>query len=263
MKIAFFLGVTILGALGATAAAAAGASPALLGIALAVAFLGLAGASASAAIALHAPDDLTEPRVARGPTHPPPLPRDGVSRRVFGRLWLGALGAFGVLGFVPLISLARKPGRRTITGWRSGLRLVDENNAPIRHDMLAEGGVTTVFPQDGVDLPDGPVVLIRVSPDVLRAAGDAGGATPDGCIAFSKICTHAGCPVALYRHQSHELYCPCHQSRFDVLNHARNISGPAPRPLPQLPIGVDAHGYLVARGDFDAPVGPDDWYRPI
>jgi ubiquinol-cytochrome c reductase iron-sulfur subunit len=162
---------------------------------------------------------------------------------------------------VPLISLARKPGRRVLTGWRDGLRLVDENNVPIRHDLLATGGVTTVFPQGGVELPDAQVVLIRVEPALLQAASDAAETTPEGYIAFSKLCTHAGCPVALYRQQSHELYCPCHQSRFDVLNHARNISGPAPRPLPQLPLGVDAEGYLVARGDFNAPVGPDDWYR--
>jgi hypothetical protein len=92
-----------------------------------VAFLGLAGAAAAAAVALHAPDDLREPREPHGPTAPAPLPDDGISRPAFGRLWLGALGAFGVLGLVPLISLARKPGRRVITGWRAGVRLVDEN----------------------------------------------------------------------------------------------------------------------------------------
>jgi ubiquinol-cytochrome c reductase iron-sulfur subunit len=263
VRVAFALAATILGALGATAAGAFGAPPAVLGAALVLAFLGLGGAAAGAAIALHAPDDLTEPRVARGPTHPPPVSRDGVSRHVFGRMWFGALGAFAILATVPLISLARRPGRRVLTGWKAGLRLVDERNRPIRRDTLAEGGVTTVFPQDGVALPDAAVMLIRVAPDLLRVAGESGGATPEGCIAFSKICTHAGCPVALYRHRSHELFCPCHQSRFDVLDRARNISGPAPRPLPQLPIGVDGEGYLVARGDFNGLVGPDDWYRPV
>jgi ubiquinol-cytochrome c reductase iron-sulfur subunit len=103
-------------------------------------------------------------------------------------------------------------------------------------------------------------MLIRIDPELLRVVGESGAAA-DGYVAFSKICTHAGCPVALYRHASHELYCPCHQSRFDVLRGAKNISGPAPRPLPQLALDVDAHGYLIARGDFDAPVGPDDWDR--
>ncbi len=259
MRIAFFLVLTIVGALGATAAAAVGAPPALLGVALVVAFLGLACAAGAAAVALHAPDDLREPREPHGPTAPTPLPDDGISRPAFGRLWLAALGAFGVLGLVPLISLARKPGRRVITGWRSGVRLVDENNRPIARDRLVDGSIETVFPQGGVGLAEGSAVLIRVDAELLRVAGEGGAA--DGYVAFSKICTHAGCPVAIYRHASHELYCPCHQSRFDVLHGARNISGPAPRPLPQLALDVDAQGYLVARGDFGAPVGPDDWDR--
>ena len=256
MRVAVFLALTIAGALGATVASALGADPAILSGALVVAFFGLAGAAGSAAIALHAPDNLEEPRHARGPSITSPVPNEALSRGTFGRMWLAALGAFAVLGFVPLISLARKPGRRATTGWRAGVRLVDAQNQPIARDRLANGGIETVFPQDGVELPDAPAVLIRVEPDLLR-----GNAAPDGYVAYSKICTHAGCPVALYRHRSHELYCPCHQSRFDVLDGAKNLSGPAPRPLPKLALALDADGYLVASGDFDAPVGPDDWDR--
>jgi ubiquinol-cytochrome c reductase iron-sulfur subunit len=265
VKVAFFLALTIAGALGATVAAALGLEPAIFSGALVVAFVGLAGAAASAAIALHAPDDLTEPRVQRGPSAPSPLPDEAVSRGTFGKLWFAAIGAFAVLGLVPVISLARKPGRRSVTGWRAGVRLVDAENKPIARDRLVNGGIETVFPQDGIELPDAPAVLIRVPPYLLPAAGNApaAAAAPDGYLAFSKICTHAGCPVALYRHESHELYCPCHQSRFDVLNGAKNLSGPAPRPLPRLAIGVDAEGYLIASGDFDAPVGPDDWDRRL
>ncbi|HWT06271.1 MAG TPA: Rieske (2Fe-2S) protein [Xanthomonadales bacterium] len=259
MKVAAFLALTIAGALGATVAAAVGAEPAVLAGALVLAFFGLAGAAASAAIALHAPDDLEEPRVARGPSAPSPIPDESVSRGTFGRLWFAALGAFAVLGFVPLVSLARKPGRSTVSGWGAGVRLVDDQNRPIARDHLVDGGIETVFPQNGVELPDAPAVLVRIPPDLRQAVHGA----PDGYLAFSKICTHAGCPVALYREASHELYCPCHQSRFDVLNGAKNVSGPAPRPLPRLAVAVDAEGYLVASGDFDAPVGPDDWNRRL
>jgi ubiquinol-cytochrome c reductase iron-sulfur subunit len=248
MTAAVFLVLTVAGALGATAAAAWGAPPSAFGGALALAFIGLAGAAGAAASALRAPGDLTEPRTVHGPTHPPPLPADArLTRPVFGRMWIAAAGAFAVLGLVPLISLARKPGRRARTGWGAGVRLVDEDDRPIPHDYLADGGIATVFPQGATDLPEAPAVLIR---------GDDGGYR-----AFSKVCTHAGCPVALYRHASHQLICPCHQSIFDVQNAAKNISGPAPRPLPALALDVDAEGYLIARGDFDGPVGPDDWDR--
>jgi ubiquinol-cytochrome c reductase iron-sulfur subunit len=250
MTVALFLILTIAGALAATAAAAFQAPPSLFGGALALAFIGLAGAAGAAASALRAPDDLTEPRVAHGPTNPPPLPDDGrVTRPVFGGMWFAAIGAFALLGLVPLISLARKPGRAARTGWGTGVRLVDEHNAPIAHDRLAAGGIETVFPQGALDLPEAPAVLIRGDDGTYRA--------------FSKVCTHAGCPVALYRHASHQLICPCHQSIFDVQDGAKNISGPAPRPLPGLPLEIDAEGYFVARGDFDAPVGPDDWDRVL
>lgn len=246
MTAALFLIVMVAAALLAATAAALQWPPAALSGALVLGFAGLAGAAAASAIALHAPGDLTEPRERRGPTRPSPLPDDGITRPVFGRLWIAALGAFGLLGLVPLIALARKPGRAEDTGWRAGVRLVDESNVPIAVPYLADGGIATVFPSNGQDNPNAPAVLIR-----------------DGTnyVAFSKVCTHAGCPVALYRHASHQLICPCHQSTFDVRNGATVLSGPAPRPLPQLALGVDAEGYLIARGDFDAPVGPDDWDR--
>jgi ubiquinol-cytochrome c reductase iron-sulfur subunit len=82
---------------------------------------------------------------------------------------------------------------------------------------------------------------------------------PEGCLAYSKICTHAGCPVGLYRAEAGELLCPCHQSTFDVYTGAVPVFGPAARPLPQLPLDVNEEGYLVAQGDFSAPVGPSFW----
>jgi Rieske Fe-S protein len=253
MIVALFLLLAIAGALGATVGAAFALPPSAFAGALALAFIGLAGAAAAAAVALQAPSDLTELRQANGPSRPEPLPPD-VTRTVFGKLWFGALASFGLFALVPVISLARKPGRSNHTGWSAGVRLVDEANQPIAVDRLAEGGAETVFPQNGVALPQGTAMLIRTGP--------VSGAT-SGYLAFSKVCTHAGCPVALYRHASQELICPCHQSIFDVRDGAKNISGPAPRPLPGLPLDVDAQGYLIARGDFDAPVGPDDWDRTL
>lgn len=249
-------------ALAATIVAALGLPPLVLGLCGAGAFVGLAGAAASAAVELHAPDDLREPRERHGPTTPAPLPQDGrTTRKVFGRLWLTMLSAFAVLGAVPLIALSRKPGRRVRTGWKAGLRLVTADNIPIRADHLESGGIETVFPENGVNVPDAAAVLVRVAPDALTMPPDRSDWTPQGYVAYSKICTHAGCPVALYRAQTHQLYCPCHQSLFDVLDVGKNVAGPAPRPLPQLGLAVDGDGYLIARAGFSGPVGPDDWYR--
>jgi ubiquinol-cytochrome c reductase iron-sulfur subunit len=86
--------------------------------------------------------------------------------------------------------------------------------------------------------------------------------SPMGYLAFSKVCTHAGCPVGLYEHKTRQLLCPCHQSLFDVARGAKPVFGPAPRALPQLPLAVDVDGYLIAQRDFLEPVGPTYWSRP-
>lgn len=79
--------------------------------------------------------------------------------------------------------------------------------------------------------------------------------------AYSKICTHIGCPTSLYEAQTNRILCPCHQSQFDALHYGKPVFGPAARALPQLPITVDEEGYLVAAGDFVEPVGPAFWER--
>jgi ubiquinol-cytochrome c reductase iron-sulfur subunit len=81
-------------------------------------------------------------------------------------------------------------------------------------------------------------------------------------VAYSKICTHAGCPASLYEQQTNRLLCPCHQSQFLITDNAKPIFGPATRRLPMLPITVDAEGYLVAKRDFGVAVGPAFWERP-
>jgi ubiquinol-cytochrome c reductase iron-sulfur subunit len=104
-------------------------------------------------------------------------------------------------------------------------------------------------------------VLVRVEASRLRPRPGRETWAPEGNVAYSKICTHVGCPVGLYQAPTHELVCPCHQSTFDVLDGARPKFGPATRSLPQLPLAVDQEGFLVAQGDFDEPVGPGYWSR--
>lgn len=189
---------------------------------------------------------------------------DVLSRR---RLLLASAGsaivALAVVAIVPLRSLGPRPGNALArTPWRSGLRLVNAGGEPVHTTDVALGGLVTVFPEGAVDAADGQAVLMRVEPGLLRLSRGRESWAPEGLIVYSKVCTHAGCPVGLYEATRHELLCPCHQSAFDVLQGAVPTSGPAARALPQLPISVAADGTLVALGDFSDPVGPSYWDMP-
>jgi ubiquinol-cytochrome c reductase iron-sulfur subunit len=119
-----------------------------------------------------------------------------------------------------------------------------------------------VFPEDDIGGADSQTILIRPALTALpatRPGRDNWG--PAGYLAYSKVCTHAGCPVGLYQEETQQLLCPCHQSLFDVLDGAEPVFGPAPRPLPQLPLYVDQHGVLRAQADYDEPIGPGFWER--
>ena len=116
-----------------------------------------------------------------------------------------------------------------------------------------------MFPEGHEGSADAQAVLIRVEEDLLALPESRSGWAPSGLVAYSKICTHAGCPLTLYLAADHELRCPCHQSTFDVLHAAEPVYGPAARALPQLPLEIREDRTVVALGDFSAPVGPAFW----
>ena len=194
-----------------------------------------------------------------------------MTTRTFGRrkLLLGLSGgAFVsmVIGFVgPIGSLGPKPrGELGRTAWRAGARLVTAGGSPIAVADAPPGELVTVFPDGHIGADDSQVVLLRLPPaDLTQHTIDAGAL--DGWVAYSKICTHAGCSVGLLGIDVRppdtlvQLVCPCHQSAFDPADGARPQGGPATRSLPQLALDVDGEGFLVARGDFDRPVGPLTW----
>jgi len=185
---------------------------------------------------------------------------DITRRTLLVRLLVGAAGALGLAAIFPLRSLGPGPGRALFhTAWRRGARLVDEAGMPVRADQLELGGVVTVFPEGRTDAEDSQAILVRVDPALLQLPGGRDAWAPVGNVCYSKICTHAGCPVGLYSAESHQLLCPCHASTFDVTDGGNPVFGPAARPLPQLPLFVDGEGYLRARGDFPEPVGPGFW----
>jgi ubiquinol-cytochrome c reductase iron-sulfur subunit len=186
------------------------------------------------------------------------------SRRVLVAMGGGACAALGVALLFPVRSLGPRPGKdlkRTAFA-QGGLRVVREDGTPVRPEELSTDGVITVWPEGHTDAADAPTLLIRLRDDQeFEAREGREDWAVDNVVAFSKLCTHAGCPVGLYQAEIGQLLCPCHQSTFDVLDSCKPIFGPAARALPQLPLATDAEGYLVATGDFSSPTGPGFWDR--
>ena len=246
----------------------------LLGLGLAAALLGIGFGLVLWAKYLDLDEHVVQ---AREPLHLSEAERDELSaeiartREIVGRRRL-LVGLFGgsfaslIVGFIgPIGSLGPKPrGERGRTSWSAGARLVTTDGDPIDS---AEGGfdqLVTVFPERFIGIDDSQVVLVRMPPELLSERTIERGAV-DGWVAYSKICTHAGCSVGLLGVDNRppetirQLVCPCHQSVFDPLDSARPVGGPATRSLPQLPLDIDQDGFLIARSDFDRPVGPITW----
>jgi ubiquinol-cytochrome c reductase iron-sulfur subunit len=210
------------------------------------------------------------------------LEESGIGRRPLVRNSL--LGALGVLALpVPVVllrDLGPLPGDALLsTVWEPGMRVVrDVTGTPIRASELQFGDLVNAEPaaifevdEEGEPLIEGAelltakakaaVILVRIEPeDIIPGEGPEDWGV-DGILCYSKICTHVGCPISLYERTTHHVLCPCHQSTFDLADSAKVVFGPAARALPQLPLEIDSEGYLVARSDFDEPVGPSFWER--
>jgi quinol---cytochrome c reductase iron-sulfur subunit len=194
----------------------------------------------------------------------------GLTRRRFFKLsLLAAGGALGVAVLTPIASLgpAIDLVRFYTTPWRRGKRLVDEHGRPYRASDIREDNFYTAF-AEGADkeaLPSS-VVLVRLPPDDLQLPPENAHYAADGIVAYSKICTHAGCAIAIYRaplfqpaEPTPALVCPCHYSTFNPATGGDVTFGPAGRKLPMLPLTIAPNGELRAAGNFDGPVGPSWW----
>jgi len=195
---------------------------------------------------------------------------DSGSRFTRGRLvklaGSAALGTLGLALITPALSLGPAFATQKLkwTPWRRGRRLVDSQGAPLKASDIEAGSFYTAYPE-GADreLIGSPIVVVRVPLADLKSRHDW---APQCIVAFSKICTHAGCAISLYRKPTFvpveprpALVCPCHYSTFDPADGGKVIFGPAGRALPQLPLAVDAKGYLRAQANFDEPIGPSWW----
>lgn len=197
---------------------------------------------------------------------------------ILRRSLLGAL----VLMPLPLIVLLRglwvtpggtpsPSGKLRHTIWRENIRVLsDVALRPIKPEDVPVGGLVAAVPEnlEEVEKEEGDlnarakaaIILVRMAPEEI-VSQQGQGWDYQGVLAFSKICTHVGCPIALYEQRTHHLLCPCHQSTFDLADSGNVVFGPAARRMPQLPIKVDAEGYLVAVSDFQEPIGPSFWER--
>jgi quinol---cytochrome c reductase iron-sulfur subunit len=184
-------------------------------------------------------------------------------RRVLAASVITLIGAYFALAVSMVRSLAPNPySILDHTAWKSGARVVTTGGDPLKPADVRIDSVLTVFPDGHVGEADAQTLLIRVRPDLLQLPSDRQSWATDGIVAYSKVCTHAGCPVGLYQAEQHLLLCPCHESTFDVLRGAQPIAGPAARALPQLPLTVDGEGFLVAQADYSTQVGPSFWDMP-
>ena len=203
-----------------------------------------------------------------------------VKRPLLRRTLIAATVPLGVAPLFLLRDLGPLPGTSLdTTAWRKGLRLlVYGTGRPITPaEFSSPGGLITVGPEGYLDDDDAmakaAVIIIKFRPGQLVFGPNVKPGAPspanltvpnwtvDNIVAYSKICTHVGCPAALYEQTTHHILCPCHQSTFDATRGAKVLFGPATRALPQLPIGVDSQGYLIATGPFNEPVGPSFWER--
>ena len=194
-------------------------------------------------------------------------------RKLIRRTLYGSLALFPLPGIILLADLGPNPGDSLRhTYWKKGTRLAkDPTGIEIKASDVTLGSVFQVIPaglnpeqHDYLEeKAKAAVLLVRVDPSELKETDERKSWSYQGIVAYSKICTHVGCPVALYEQHTHHLLCPCHQSTFDLVDGCKVIFGPAARPLPQLPITVDSEGYLVAQSDFLEPVGPSFWDRSV
>ncbi|MET9931714.1 MULTISPECIES: Rieske 2Fe-2S domain-containing protein [unclassified Streptomyces] len=200
----------------------------------------------------------------------------GAAESGMGRRKLIRNTMFGALALVPLsgVVLLRDMGplpekKLRTTMWAKGLQLINMNtHEPLRPEDVAVGSLTFAMPEGlsehdhdfQTQIAKAALMIVRIQPEDIKDKRELEW-SHEGIVAFSKICTHVGCPISLYEQQTHHVLCPCHQSTFDLSDGARVIFGPAGHPLPQLRIGVNDKGFLEALGDFDEPVGPAFWER--
>jgi ubiquinol-cytochrome c reductase iron-sulfur subunit len=193
---------------------------------------------------------------------------EGISRRTL-LTTAGCVAGAGVVTALatPVASLGPTLNGIHSTQWRRGVRLVDDQGKPYAPADITIGSFYTALPEHGEpEHFDAGLVVVKLPPHYLHLPGARRNWAPDGVVAYSKICPHAGCAISLYRYPTYQptsagpaFTCPCHYSTFLPGEGGKVIFGPAGRALAQLPLMVDSGGYLAAAGDFREDIGPSWW----
>jgi ubiquinol-cytochrome c reductase iron-sulfur subunit len=264
--------VATLAALALVAVYITGGQTQIEGLLLAIAFGGIGTGIGIWVKRIVGPQEIVEERYPMRSDDGPPRRLRGGLRRGDGR---------GGAGGTPALPAAAADRRRGVARARAAAAAALARSGPAQRAVLhllgagqapasrPRGGrcapatsspdqVVTVFPEGAVGSADSQAVLVGLR-DGAFDRGSFAAETVDGMVVYSKICTHAGCPVGLYRARAGELLCPCHQSTFDVNRGAVVCPAPPGAHCPSCPIGTDDEGYLVALGDFTEPVGPSFW----
>ena len=203
------------------------------------------------------------------------IDESGIGRRPLIRnTLLGSMAALAVPSVVLLRDLGPSPHGQAETVWERGMRVVnDVSGLPMRPEEIEVGQLINAepavfFPQEGEEEAEyhghellaakakAAIIVVRMRPEDITPEDGKENWGIDGILCYSKICTHVGCPISLWEQQTHHLLCPCHQSTFDLADNGKVIFGPAYRPLPQLPLGLDDEGYIIAMSDFPDIVAP-------
>jgi ubiquinol-cytochrome c reductase iron-sulfur subunit len=182
-------------------------------------------------------------------------------RRNFLFLMGTAVVAFFAAIFVSLLRTFAQPPDQSLFGeiWKAGDMLITSDGRSVRNDTLLPGSTIVVFPPGQIGSVHAQTVLVRVDPRKLALPAGRSDWAPMGYVAYSRVCTHAGCPVGQFEREANLLLCPCHQSTFSVLEGGRPTGGPAARALAQLPLYAGQDGFLHAAGDFNKKPGPGFW----